>query len=370
MVSVVQACAKLGSLHRAKEVDGYIREMNVARNVIVDTAMIDMFAKCGSIELAKEIFDSMRVKNVISWSAMIAAYGYHGRGTEALGLFPMMLASGVTPNEITYVSLLYACSHSGLVDDGLRIFSSMKNDYSLKPDVSHYTCMVDLLGRAGKLDEALKLIEESDIDKDQGLWGALLGACRIHKNTDLAERAVRSLLEMKSDNPGHYVLLSNIYANAGRWDEVARVRGLMTQRKLKKLPGWTWVEVNGEVHRFGTSDGSHPRSKEIYSFLNSLLERLEAAGYVPDTDFALHDVDEEVKKGTLSMHSEKLALAYSLLATPEGTPIRMTKNLRICGDCHSFVKFASAVTERAVVMRDASRFHHFQGGTCSCNNYW
>ncbi|KDO70478.1 hypothetical protein CISIN_1g0374141mg, partial [Citrus sinensis] len=339
-------------------------------DVILGTAVIDMYAKCGSIDSAREIFDRMRQKNVISWSAMIAAYGYHGQGKKALDLFPMMLSSRVLPNRITFVSLLYACSHTGLVEEGLRLFSSMWDDFAVRPDVKHYTCMVDLLGRAGRLDEALKLIESMSVEKDEGLWGALLGACRIHKNVDLAEMAAKSLLERQPQNPGHYVLLSNVYANAGRWQDVAKIRDLMTRRRLKKIPGWTWIEVENKIHQFSVGDSTHPQSEEIYRMLVTLSEKLELAGYIPDTNFELHDVDEEVKVGNLYSHSEKLAIAFGLIATPEGTHIRIMKNLRVCGDCHSFIKHVSAITRRVIIVRDANRFHHFEGGACSCRDYW
>lgn len=370
MVSVVNACAKLGAMHKARFVHDFIAGNKFPLDVILGTAMIDMYAKCGSVKSAREIFDGMQKKNVISWSAMIAAYGYHGQGKIALELFPMMLSSGVLPNRITFVSLLYACSHIGLVEEGLRLFSSMQDDFSIVPDVKHYTCMVDLLGRAGRLSEALKLIESMSVEKDEGLWGALLGACRIHKNVDLAEMAAKSLLELQPQNPGHYVLLSNIYANAGRWQDVAKIRDLMTQRRLKKVPGWTWIEVDNQIHQFSVGDGTHPRSKDIYGMLKTLSKKLELAGYVPDTNFVLHDVDEEVKLGILSTHSEKLAIAFGLIATPEGTPIRIMKNLRVCGDCHSFSNYVSAVTKRVIIVRDANRFHHFEGGACSCGDYW
>lgn len=370
MVNVVHACAKFGALHKAREVHNYIRMKNITLNVILETAMIDMYAKCGCLGSARGIFETMKEKNVISWSAMIAAYGYHGQGRKALDLFPMMSSSGILPNKITFVSLLYACSHAGLVEDGLRIFSLMQNDYGLEPDVQHYTSMVDLLGRAGRFGEALNLIDHMMVEKDEGLWGALLGACRKHRNIDLAERAAKSLLELKSNNPGHYVLLSNIYANAGRWEDVAKIRNLMTKQRLKKVPGWTWIEVADKVYRFAVGDTNHPRSQEIYLLLKNLCEKLELAGYVPDTDFVLHDVEEEVKIGILSTHSEKLAIAFGLLATPEGTCIRITKNLRVCGDCHTFIKFVSAVAKRVIVVRDANRFHHFEEGACSCGDYW
>lgn len=370
MVTVVYASAKLGATHKAAIVHDYISMMNFSLDVILGTAIIDMYSKCGNLKSAREIFDRMQEKNVISWSAMIAAYGYHGQGRKALDLFPMMLSSGILPNKITFVSLLYACSHTGLVEEGLELFNSMRSDYAIKPDVKHYTCMVDLLGRAGRLVEAEKLIEDMRIDKDAGLWGALLGACRIHKNMELAEKAAKSLLELQSENPGHYVLLSNIYANAGRWKDMAEIRDLMTQRKLKKLPGYTWIEVENKIHQFSVGDMSHPWSKEIHGMLNNLIKKLELAGYVPDINCVLHDVDEEVKLGMLSTHSEKLAIAFGLIATPEGATIRITKNLRVCSDCHTFCKFTSAVTERLIVVRDANRFHHFNEGVCSCGDYW
>ncbi|KAK0583958.1 hypothetical protein LWI29_005591 [Acer saccharum] len=370
MVNVVYACAKLGFMHKARLVHDYITRNRFFLNVILGTAMIDMYAKCGSVDFAREIFDAMPQKNVVSWSAMIAAYGYHGQGRKALDLFPMMLSSGISPNRITFVSLIYACSHAGLVEEGLQLFSSMQDDYAVAPDVKHYTCMVDLLGRAGRLDEALKLIESMRIEKDEGLWGSLLGACRIHKKLEMAEMAAKSLLELQPENAGHYVLLSNIYANAGRWEDVAKIRNLMTQRRIKKIPGWTWIEVDNMVYQFSVGDRTHPRSKEIYGMLKSLSTKLEMEGYVPDTNFVLHDVPEEDKLGSLYTHSEKLAIVFGLIATPEGTPIRIMKNLRVCGDCHTFSKFVSTITQRVIIVRDVNRFHHFECGVCSCGDNW
>ncbi|KAK9122821.1 hypothetical protein Sjap_012423 [Stephania japonica] len=370
MVTVVFACAKVGAMHKAEYVHEYVWRSNFGLDVILGTAMIDMYAKCGSVDSARGIFDVMEEKNVVSWSAMIAAYGYHGHGSEALDLFHVMVQSGVEPNRITFLNLLYACSHAGLVDEGRRIFDSMEECHSVKPDVKHYTCMVDLLGRAGRLNEALEFIENMPLEGDAGLLGAFLGACRIYKNVELAEKAAESLLELQPNTSGHYVLLSNIFANAGRWEDVAKVRELMTHRKLKKIPGRTWIEVNNKIYQFGVGDGTHPRTKEIYDMLQRLSERLELAGYVPDTNFVLHDVDEELKAGILYTHSEKLAIAFGLISTPDGTPIRITKNLRVCGDCHTFSKLVSAIMGREIVVRDNNRFHHFKEGSCSCKDYW
>ncbi|KAL5710616.1 hypothetical protein ACHQM5_021158 [Ranunculus cassubicifolius] len=208
------------------------------------------------------------------------------------------------------------------------------------------------------------------IEKDTGLWCAFLGACRIHGNIELAERAAESLLELQPRNPGHYVLLSNIYAKAGEWEKVAEMRELLTHRSLKKVPGWTWIEVESTIHQFSVGDNSHPQSKEIHRMLIFLSKKLELAGYVPDTNFVLHDVDEEIKQEMLYTHSEKLAIAFGLISSPEGTPIRITKNLRVCGDCHTFSKLISSIMQRKIVVRDANRFHHFKNGNCSCGDYW
>ncbi|XP_023005935.1 pentatricopeptide repeat-containing protein At2g33760-like isoform X1 [Cucurbita maxima] len=370
LVTVVYACAKLGAMNKARAIHDYINGTRFCLDVILGTAMIDMYAKCGSVDLAREIFDQMQMKNVITWSAMIAAYGYHGQGGKALKLFPMMLSSGILPNRITFVSLLYACSHAGLIEEGQRFFASMWDEYGVRPDVKHYTCMVDLLGRAGRFDEALGLIESMTVEKDEGLWGALLGACRIHRRLDLAKRVASSLLELQPQNPGHYVLLSNIYANAGKWEDMAKTRDLMTKCGLKKIPGWTWIEVDEKLYQFSVGDKTHPRSSEIYVMLKRVDEKLELAGYVPDTNYVLHDVDEEVKQGLLYAHSEKLAIAFGLIVIPGDTPIRITKNLRVCGDCHTFCKFVSSIERRTIILRDANRFHHFKEGGCSCRDYW
>ncbi|CAN8278984.1 unnamed protein product [Cochlearia groenlandica] len=369
MVAIVNACAKLGALNKAVIVHDYIRMMSIPFGVVLGTALIDMYAKCGDINAAREVFDSMIERNVITWSTMIAAYGYHGKATKAIDLFRSMIDRRLSPNEITFVSLLNACSHAGLVQEGLELFDLIPK-YGIRPNVKHYTCMIDLLGRAGKLDEASEMIETMSIEKDETLWVSFLGACRIHKNVEMSEKAAKSLLELQPRNSGHYILLSNIYANDGKWEEVAKVRNLMNQRGLKKIPGYTWIEANNRTHRFKVGDRTHPKSKEIYDTLKDLTEKLEKAGYVPDTNFVLHDVDEEVKVGMLSLHSEKLALAFGLISTPEGNLLRITKNLRVCGDCHSFFKFASLVTRRDIMVRDANRFHCFKEGSCSCGDYW
>eukprot|EP01018_Ginkgo_biloba_P034186 Gb_33064 [translate_table: standard] len=370
LASVLTACAQLAALQQGKGIHGYVVRSAVKADVFVGTALIDMYAKCGTVDIARNVFDKMSKRNVVSWSAMIAGYGMHGRGKDALRLFSEMLQTGVKPDHITFVSVLSACSHAGLVDKGWQYFDCMVRDYCITPKVEHYACMVDLLGRAGRLEEAQDLIMKMPLKPSVGVWGSLLGACRIHCNIELGEQVAQHLFDLDPKNTGRYVLLSNIYAAAGRWDDVEKVRTMIKDRGLKKTPGCSSIEVNNKVHVFVVGDKSHPQSEKIYAMLETLAGQMEKAGYVPDTNFVLHDVEDEVKEHMLSSHSEKLAIAFGLINTSPGTPIRITKNLRVCGDCHSATKYISKIVMREIIVRDANRFHHFKNGFCSCGDYW
>jgi len=230
--------------------------------------------------------------------------------------------------------------------------------------------MVDLLGRAGHLSEAQDFINKMPIKPDASVWGSLLGACRIHSNIDLGNYVAEQLFELDSKNPRPYVLLSNMYAVAGRWNDIEKVRKIMKDNKVRKEPGCSWIEVDKQMHVFAVGDRSHPQTQKIYKKLESLSGQMKAAGYVPDTSFVLNDVDEEQKEHIIFHHSEKLAIAFGLMNTPPGVPIRIIKNLRVCGDCHSATKFISKVVEREIIVRDAKRFHHFKDGQCSCGDFW
>eukprot|EP01018_Ginkgo_biloba_P037445 Gb_29869 [translate_table: standard] len=370
MVSALLACDYVGALHQGKLIHGYIMKSGFMSNVFVATALIDMYAKCGSVDIAREVFDKTCNRNVVLWSAMIAGYGIHGHGQDALALFSQMQQTGLRPNHITFICLLSACSHAGLVDEGLQYFDCMSQDYGITPRMKHYACMVDLLGRAGHLNKAQEFIQNMPLKPDVSVWGALLGACRIHCNTGLGEHVADCLFDLQPKDPGYYVLLSNIYAAAGRWNDVTKVRTMMKDRGLRKTPGCSLIEVNNRVHAFFVGDRSHPQSEHIYATLETLGRQIEAAGYVPSTNFVLHDVEEEVKEHMLYSHSEKLAIVFGLINTLPGTPIRITKNLRVCGDCHNATKFISKTVKREIIMRDANRFHQFRDGLCSCGDYW
>eukprot|EP01018_Ginkgo_biloba_P034183 Gb_33070 [translate_table: standard] len=370
MLNVLRACSHLAALQQAKWIHGYIIRSGFELDAIVGTALIDMYVKCGSIQIARWLFDRMPKRNVVSWSAMIAGYGMHGHGEDALKLFFQMQEAGLKLDHIIFVSVLSACSHAGLVKEGWRFFDSMVRDHCITPRLEHYACMVDLLGRAGRLDEAQNFIKNMPLEPDASVWGALLGACRIHCNTDLGEYVAQRLFDLDPENAGRYVLLSNIYAAASRWDDVAKVRKIMKARGVKKTAGCSLIEVNNRVHAFLVGDKSHPQSDKIYAMLGTLAGQMKEIGYVPNTNFVLHDVEEEVKEHKLSSHSEKLAIAFGLINTCAGTPIRITKNLRVCGDCHSATKFISKIVRRDIIVRDANRFHHFKDGLCSCGDYW
>eukprot|EP01018_Ginkgo_biloba_P026298 Gb_06232 [translate_table: standard] len=369
-VSILPACANLPALEHGKVVHEDIIRRGLHCDIVVGNALVDMYAKCGSIENGRRIFDRMPERDVISWSAMILGYGMHGLGKEAVQLFEQMELSGTKPNNVTFIGVLTACCHSGLVDDGLQYFDRMSHDYHLSPAMQHYCCMVDLLGRAGYLEEAQDFVNKMPMKPDAAVWGSLLAACRIHTNIELGEHVAERLFELDPENAAPYVLLSNIYAVAGRWDDVEKVRKMMKGRNVKKMPGQSWIEVNNKVYTFLVGDKSHPQAKKIYAKLERLSGQMKEAGYVPNTNFALHDVEEEQKEHILCLHSEKLAIAFGLINTSPGIPIRIVKNLRVCGDCHSAAKFISKIDVRNIVIRDANRFHHFTDGHCSCGDYW
>ncbi|XP_044507922.1 pentatricopeptide repeat-containing protein At2g33760-like [Mangifera indica] len=370
VLSALLACGNLGALRKGEWFHNYVIQTGFDFDVLVATAVMDMYAKCGHLDLARKLFDETEGKDVVCWSAMIGSYGIHGLGRQAIGLFDNMVNEGVRPNYVTFTCVLSACSHSGLLEEGKRFFELMRNGFGIAPKLNNYSCMVDLLGRAGQLGEAEKLIESMPVEPDASIWGSLLGACRIYGNLDLAERIADLIFQLDPFHAGYQVLLSNIYAAKSRWKEVEKVRSMMARRGATKVQGFSLIEFNNMVYKFGVGDRSHPESDEIYSVLEELAASMKRLGYTPITDFVLHDIEEEAKEEALSYHSERLAIAFGLIKTAPGTAIRITKNLRICGDCHNAIKFISKIVNRVIIIRDMHRFHHFETGVCSCGDYW
>ncbi|KAK4476853.1 hypothetical protein RD792_016016 [Penstemon davidsonii] len=372
VMSVLPACGQSSALERGKMIHRFSREKGLDSHPSVQTALVGMYAKCGSLPDARWCFDRIRPneRNLVAWNTMITAYASNGRCMEAISTFEDMIRSGIHPDGISFTGLLSGCSHSGLMDVGLRYFDSMSSIYFVERKHEHYACVVDLLGRAGRLVEAYDVICRMPMQPGASIWGSLLSAGRSHRNLEIAELAAKKLFVLEPENSGNYVLLSNMYAEAGMWEEVDHLRALLKLQCVKKSPGCSWIEINGKAHLFLGGDASHEQTKKIYTLLEELPEKMRAAGYVPDTSFALHDVSEEEKEHSLITHSEKLAIAFGLLNTSPGTILRVTKNLRICGDCHTAIKFISKIYGREIVVRDVNRFHHFTEGSCSCGDYW
>ncbi|KAL4295368.1 hypothetical protein GQ457_12G013100 [Hibiscus cannabinus] len=370
--SVLTALSGLAALDLGKQVHNHVLRCNLPFYVVLQNSLIDMYSKCGNLIYSRRIFDSMPERTVISWNAMLVGYSKHGMGREVVELFELMRNENkIKPDSVTVLGVLSGCSHGGMEDVGLKIFDEMVNGKDgVEPGIEHYGCVVDLLGRAGRVEEAFEFIKKMPFEPIAALWGSLLGACRVHSNIDIGEFVARRLLEIEPENAGNYVILSNLYASAGRWEDVRMVRDLMMKKAVKKDPGRSWIELDQTLHSFHASDRSHPRREEVFGKLKELSIKLKEAGYVPDLSCVLHDVDEEQKERILLGHSEKLALTFGLISTSDRTPLRVIKNLRICVDCHNFAKFVSKIYLREVCLRDKNRFHHISKGVCSCGDYW
>lgn len=370
MVSILTACAHLGALELGEWIRTFIAKNKIKYDVFVGNALIDMYFKCGNVEKAKVLFEEMSQKDKVTWTAMIVGLAINGNGEEALGIFSQMLKLSIKPDEITFLGVLCACAHSGMVEEGKEFFASMSTQYGIEPNLAHYGCMVDLLGKAGKLKEAHDFIKSMPLKPNSIVWGSLLGACRVHKNLEMAEVAAKQILELEPDNGAVYVVLCNIYAAFNRWEDLRYMRKTITDRGIKKAPGGSLIDMNGFVHEFFAGDESHSQSKEIYSKLDEIMRELKLFGYMPRTSEVYNEIGEEERESALYRHSEKLAIAFGMICSGPTVPIRIVKNLRMCLDCHQMAKLVSKVYARELIVRDRTRFHHFRDGSCSCQDYW
>jgi pentatricopeptide repeat protein len=371
VVLVLSAVAQLGTAESGKWLHSYVNNSRRVRlNLRVGTALVDMYCKCGSLEDAVAVFHGIADKDIVAWNAMINGYAMHGESTRALEMFAHLREQGLWPTDITFIGLLNACSHSGLVEDGRKFFRSMEQEYGIDPKIEHYGCMVDLLGRAGLVDEAFHLVQSMTLTPDAVLWVSLLAACRLHKNMALGQQIADYLVAKGLANSGMYILLSNIYAAVGKWEQVAQVRSMMKASGIQKEPGCSAIEIDRKVYEFVAGDMSHPRTDEIYAMLDKMNGLVKEHGHVPQTEIVLHDLDEPMKERALAVHSEKLAVAFGLVSTEPAATIKIVKNLRACSDCHAVLKLVSKITGRKIVFRDRNRFHHFVDGSCTCGDYW
>ncbi|CAK7346182.1 unnamed protein product [Dovyalis caffra] len=367
---LLPACGNIAALLHGKAAHCFSLRNGISNDVYVGSALIDMYAKCGRMLSSRLCFDMMPNRNLVSWNSLLAGYAMHGKTSEAINIFQLMQRRGQRPDHVSFTCVLSACSQGGLTEEGWNYFNSMSRNHGIEARIEHYACMVTLLGRSGRLEEAYAMIKQMPLEPDSCVWGALLSSCRVHNNVDLGEIAARRLFELEPKNPGNYILLSNIYASKAMWLEVDMVRDMMSSRGLKKNPGCSWIEIKNKVHMLLAGDSSHPQMTQIIEKLAKLTMEMKKSGYVPHTDFVLQDVEEQDKEQILCGHSEKLAVVLGLLNTSPGCPLQVIKNLRICRDCHAVIKFISSFEKREIFVRDTNRFHRFKDGVCSCGDYW
>ncbi|XP_056862986.1 pentatricopeptide repeat-containing protein At5g39680-like isoform X2 [Raphanus sativus] len=369
---LLNSTAELSLLKHGGVLHGLVVKSGYRRHVMVGNALVNMYAKSGSIQDSWKAFSGMKFRDVVTWNAMICGFSHHGLGKEALEVFEeMMVVAGEVPNRITFIGVLHACSHMGFVEQGRYYFSRLMKRFNVQPDLQHYTCVVGLLSKAGLFEEVESFMREAPVQWDAVAWSTLLNACYVRRNYSLGKKVAEYAIEMYPNNSGIYILLSNIHAKSKEWDGVARVRSVMKERRVKKEPGVSWICIRNKTHMFLSEDNQHSEIVLIYAKVKEVLSKIRPLGYSPDVaGGAYHDVDEEQSENNLYYHSEKLAVAYGLMKTPENSPLYVTKNVRICDDCHSAIKLISRLSNRLIVVRDSNRFHHFQDGQCSCCDYW
>ncbi|MCH97446.1 pentatricopeptide repeat-containing protein, partial [Trifolium medium] len=306
------------------------------------------------------------------WTAMISGLACHGMSKEAIDLFVEMEKYNIKPDETTVTVVLSACRNAGLVREGYTFFSDVQKRYGMKPTIQHFGCLVDLLARGGCLEEAEDFINAMPMKPDAVLWRTLIWACKVHADTERAERLMKhlELQGMSAHDSGSYILASNVYASVGKWCDKAEARELMNKKGLLKPPGSSRIEVDGVVHEFVMGDYNHPEAEKIFVKLDQMVDKLRKEGYNPKVSEVMLEMDDEEKAIQLLHHSEKLALSYGLIRTCPRSKIRIVKNLRSCKDCHEFMKLISKVYQRDIIVRDRIRFHHFKNGDCSCKDYW
>lgn len=366
---IIRVCARLASVEHAKQAHAGLVRHGFALDIVANTALVDLYSKWGKLDDARNIFEKVLKKNVISWNALIAGYGNHGRGIEAVDLFERMVREGMIPNHVTFLAILSACSYSGLSDCGREIFESMSRDYKVKPRAMHYACMIELLGREGLLDEAFALIRDAPFRPTVNMWAALLTACRVHKNLVLGTFAAEKIYGLEPEKLSNYIVLLNIYNSSGKMEEASAVLRSLKRKGLSISSACTWIEIKKQAHAFLSGDTGHVQKEEIYEKLDALMLEISRYGYVPKEKSLLPDVDKKEEE-MLMYHSEKLAVSFGLINSLCSTSLHLVQSHRICSDCHNAIKLMAMVTGREISVRDASRFHHFKDGKCSCGDYW
>ncbi|GAB4833513.1 hypothetical protein Ancab_031757 [Ancistrocladus abbreviatus] len=371
LTAMLGICGTLGFQEMGEQIHCHAIKCGFLDDLGVGNAVISMYSECGNMEDANKAFAIMPVHDMVSWNSLIAGYLLHRQGDDALAVWSKLEKASINLNSITFLLIISSYKHtkSNLVDDCRRLFLSMKTVYNIEPTTKHYASFVSVLGYWGFLEEAEDTIAKMPFDPEANVWRSLLKSCRIDLNSAMGKRTVKRILAIEPQDPSTFILVSNIYAASGRWHCSDMIREEMRRKGFRKHPVRSWIIHQNMVHTFYSRDKSHFQSKDIYSGVEILTLECLKAGYIPNTSFVLHEVEEH-QKDFLFHHSAKLAVTYGLLMTTAGSPIRVSKNISLCGDCHNFFKYVSIVTKRDISLRDTSGFHFLSNGRCSCKDHW
>lgn len=369
----LRAAAELAALEQCRMIHTHAMVAGLDMNVVVATALIDAYGKAGVVTDARQVFDeNLPNMNVVGWNALMAGYAQQGDKNWTVKLFDLMLDHGLMPDEYSFLAILTSFCNAGVDVETEQWFNRMTVDYGMEPGLEHYTCLVGALGRAGRLQDAERIAMTMPYVPDAAVWRALLSSCSNYGEAERACAMAKRLLELDPHDDSAYVIVANVLSGAGRWDDVAEVRKMMKDRRVRKEGGRSWLEVQGKIHVFLAGDRRHEMTDKIYAKLAELMEEIEKLGYVPVWDEMLHEVGEREKREGLWYHSEKLAVAFGVVsgAAPPGKALRIVKNLRICRDCHEAFKYMSRVLDREIIVRDVNRYHVFRNGGCTCGGIW
>ncbi|KAK2376221.1 pentatricopeptide repeat-containing protein, mitochondrial [Trifolium repens] len=367
--SVLSVCSRMMALEQGEQIHARMIKTGFVSEVVVGSSMVNMYNKCGSIESASKAFLEMTNRTMILWTSMINGFAQHGWSKQALNLFEDMKLVGVRPNQVTFVGILSACGNAGMTDEAFNYFKMMQKEYKIKPVMDHYVNLVDMLVRLGRLEEAFNLIKKMDFEASEFIWSNLIAGCLSQGNLELGCHAAKKLLSLKPKDAETYELLLNMYASAGRFEEVSKVRNIMKEEKVEKLKDWSWISIKDRVYSFETNDKAHIESSLVNKSLEDLLVKAKNLGYEVLESVEFSDKEEDEKTSSPNIyHSEKLAITFGLMNLPNSSPIRVVKNTLMCRDCHNFMKYISTLTSREIIVKDSKRLHKFVNGQCSCGN--
>ncbi|CAI0548427.1 unnamed protein product [Linum tenue] len=374
--SIFTVCGKILAAEQGEQIHAHTIKTGFLSDVVVGTALVNMYSKCGSVERASKAFLEMSTRTLISWTAMISSFAQHGWSNQALQLFEDMRLAGVKPNQITFVGALAACSHARMVNEGLRYFEMMRKEYRIRPLMDHYGCMVDLYVRLGRIDEAFNVVKKMDFPPNEFIWLVLISGCRDQGNEEIGFHAAQQLLKLKPKDPQIYSILLNYYASAKSWEDVSRLKELMKEEKIGILEDWSWISIKDKVHSFKTSIQRAPGNAGTFRLLDELLDKARSHGYMTHAAMEVNNEVREIEmehghysSASAANHSERLAVAFGLLNIQTDAPIRVNKNTRMCRDCHSFIKIVSSMSSREIIVKDSWRIHRFANGQCSCGEF-